>query len=113
MKFDFKRKILKNGMIVLFEKRDIPVVSVAFAVKNGGINETIEEKGISHFIEHMLYKGTPTRNSKKIAEEIEKNGGELNGFTSEEITTYYCKMPSKHLGVALNVLSDMIKKSLV
>jgi len=112
MKFDFKRKILKNGMIVLFEKRDIPVVSVAFAVKNGGINETIEEKGISHFIEHMLYKGTPTRNSKKIAEEIEKNGGELNGFTSEEITTYYCKMPSKHLGVALNVLSDMIKNPL-
>jgi len=112
MKFDFKRKILKNGMTVLFEKRDIPVVSVAFAVKNGGINETIEEKGISHFIEHMLYKGTPTRNSKKIAEEIEKNGGELNGFTSEEITTYYCKMPSKHLGVALNVLSDMIKNPL-
>lgn len=109
MKFDFKRKVLKNGMTVLFEKRDIPVVSVAFAVRNGGINESIEEKGISHFIEHMLYKGTPTRNTKKIAEEIEKNGGELNGFTSETITAYWCKMPSKHLDIALEVLGDMVK----
>lgn len=109
---NFHKKILKNGMTVLFEKRDIPVVSVAFAVRNGGINESEDEKGISHFIEHMLYKGTPTRNSKKIAEEIEKNGGELNGFTSETITAYWCKMPSKHLDIALEVLGDMIKNPL-
>jgi len=108
----FHRKILKNGMTILFEKRDLPVVSVAFAVRNGGINESISEKGISHFIEHMLYKGTPTRNTKKIAEEIEKNGGELNGFTDEAITAYWCKMPSKHLDVALNVLGDMVKNPL-
>tara|TARA_Y100000296_G_scaffold84251_1_gene117076 strand:+ start:1405 stop:2604 length:1200 start_codon:yes stop_codon:yes gene_type:complete len=112
MKFDFKRKVLKNGMTILFEKRDIPVVSVAFAVRNGGINESENEKGISHFIEHMLYKGTPTRNAKQIAEEIEKNGGELNGFTSEIITAFYCKMPSKHLDIALEVLGDMIKNPL-
>jgi len=112
MKFKFKTKVLKNGMTLVFEKRDVPVVSVAFAVRNGGINETLEEKGISHFIEHMLYKGTATRNSKKIAEEIEKNGGELNGFTSEEITAFWCKMPSKHLKIALDVLSDMVKNPL-
>lgn len=112
MKTTFSRKILKNGMTILFEKRDIPVVSVAFAVKNGGINEHESEKGISHFIEHMLYKGTLTRNAKEIAEEIEKNGGELNGFTSEEIVAYWCKMPSKHLDIALNVLSDMVKNPL-
>ncbi len=112
MKFDFKRKILKSGMTILFEKRDIPVVSVAFAVRNGGINEAVEEKGISHFIEHMFYKGTPKRNAKKIAEEIEKNGGILNGFTSETITAFWCKMPSKHLDVALDVLSDMVRNSL-
>lgn len=112
MKFKFKKKVLKNGMTLLFEKRNLPVVSVTFAVRAGGINESLDEKGISHFIEHMLYKGTPTRNSKKIAEEIEKNGGELNGFTSEEITAYWCKMPSKHLDIALNVLSDMIKNPL-
>jgi len=81
-------------------------------VRNGGINESLEEKGISHFIEHMLYKGTPTRNCKRIADEIEKNGGELNGFTSEEITAYWCKMPSKHFDLALEVLSDMVKNPL-
>ena len=108
----FYKKILKNGMTILFEKRDIPVVSVAFAVRSGGINESADEKGISHFIEHLLYKGTPKRNSQKIAEEIERNGGELNGFTDEAITAYWCKMPSKHLNIALDVLSDMIKNPL-
>jgi len=109
MKFEFKRKVLKNGMTLVFEKRDVSVVSVAFAVRYGGINEDVSEKGIAHFIEHMFYKGTPKRNSKKIAEEIERKGGELNGFTSEVLTAYWCKMPSKYLGVALDVLGDMVK----
>ena len=112
MKNNFYRKVLKNGMTLILEKRNLPVVSIAFAVKNGGVNEKEEEKGISHFIEHLLYKGTPTRNSKKIADEIEKRGGQLNGFTSEEITAYWCKIPSRHLKIALNVLSDMIKNPL-
>lgn len=112
MRMNFKKKILKNGMTIILEKRDLPVVSVAFAVKSGGVNEGEKERGISHFIEHLLYKGTPKRNSIKIAEEIEKNGGELNGFTSEIITAYWCKMPSKHLDVALDVLSDMVKNPL-
>jgi predicted Zn-dependent peptidase len=112
MNNSFKKKVLDNGMTILFEKRDLPVVSIGFAVRAGGINESLEEKGISHFIEHMLYKGTPTRDTKKIAEDIEKNGGMLNGFTSDTITAYYCKMPSKHLDVALDVLSDMVKNPL-
>lgn len=111
MELDFKKKILKNGMTILFEKRNLPVVSVAIAVRAGGVNEDISEKGISHFIEHMLYKGTKKRSYKQIAEDIEKNGGELNGFTSEEVTGYYCKMPSKHLNLALDVLSDIVKNS--
>ncbi len=112
MKANFYRKVLKNGMTVILEKRNLPIVSVAFAVRNGGVNEKEEEKGISHFIEHMLYKGTPSRDAKKIAEEIEKKGGELNGFTSDEITAYWCKMPSKNLKCALEVLSDMVKNPL-
>jgi len=112
MRHKFYRKILDNGMTVFFEKREIPVVAVAFAVRNGGINETIEEKGISHFIEHMLYKGTKKRNAKQIAEEIEKRGGELNGFTDEIITAYWCRMPSQYLDVALEVLGDMVKNPL-
>jgi predicted Zn-dependent peptidase len=107
-----ERKILSNGMTVVFKKRTNKVVSVAFAVRYGGANEKKEHKGIAHFIEHMLYKGTPTRDAHKISTEIEKNGGELNGFTSEQVTAYWCKIPSKHLNVALDVLSDMVKNPL-
>ncbi len=112
MKLQFYKKKLRNGITVLFEKRELPIVAVAFAVRNGGINEEISEKGISHFIEHMLYKGTPTRDAKKIAEEIERRGGELNGFTDEAITAYWCKIPSQHLDIALEVLGDMVKNPL-
>ncbi len=112
MKKNFKRKVLKNGLTVVFEKRDIPVVSMAFAVRSGGINESIDEKGISHFIEHMLYKGTKNRSSRQIAEEIERKGGEINGFTSEDLTAFYCKLPSKHAKVGLDVLTDIMKNSL-
>ncbi|HLC86916.1 MAG TPA: pitrilysin family protein [Candidatus Nanoarchaeia archaeon] len=112
LKNNFKKKILDNGLTIIFEKRDVPVVSIAYAVRCGGINESLEEKGISHFIEHMLYKGTPKRNAKKIAEDIEKNGGNLNGFTDETVTAYFCKLPSRHLDIALDVLTDMIKNPL-
>lgn len=107
-----QRKVLSNGMTVVFRKRENKVVSVAFAVRFGGGNEKAEHKGIAHFIEHMLYKGTPKRNSFQIASEIERNGGELNGFTSEQLTAFWCKMPSQHIDVALNVLSDMVKNPL-
>ncbi len=109
MKPKFHRKVLSNGMVVLFEKRALPTVSVAFAVRHGSLNESTSEKGISHFIEHLIYKGTPTRNSRQIAIEIERKGGELNGFTSETTTAFHCKMPSKHLKTALEVLSDIVK----
>ncbi len=112
MKQKFYRKVLKNGMTILFEKRDLPVVSVAFAVRHGGIHEELSEKGISHFIEHMLYKGTKNRTSKQISEELEKNGGEMNGFTENAITAYWCKMPSDKLKIALDVLSDLVKNPL-
>jgi len=110
MKYKFYRKVLKNGLTVLFEQRkNTKVVSVAFAVRYGGAYEKIEEKGLSHFIEHLLYKGTSNRNALQISKEIEKKGGVLNGFTGEQITAYWCKMPSKHLNVALDVLGDMVK----
>jgi predicted Zn-dependent peptidase len=112
MKYNFKKKILNNGITILFEKRDIPVISVAFAIKQGGINESLSEKGISHFIEHMLYKGTKKRSSRQIAREIEKKGGDLNGFTDEILTAYWCKLPSRHLDIALEVLGDMVRNPL-
>jgi predicted Zn-dependent peptidase len=109
MKPKFYRKVLKNGMTVILEKRDLPIISCAFAVRSGAIDEKLEEKGISHFIEHMFYKGTKTRNSIQIAQEIENNGGQLNGFTSETVVAYWAKMPSNKLNIALDVLSDLVK----
>lgn len=109
---NFKKKILKNGMTILFEKRNLPIVSVIFAVKSGGNNESLKEKGISHLIEHLLYKGTTSRSAKQIADSIEKSGGEINGFTTEELVGYWCKIPSNKLNLALDVLSDMIKNPL-
>jgi len=107
-----KRKVLENGMTVVFKERKNGVVAVAFAVRFGGLNEKIEHKGIAHFIEHMLYKGTTKRSSRDISMEIERNGGELNGFTSEQATAFWCKMPARHIDVALDVLSDMVKNPL-
>jgi len=105
----FFKKILKNGMTIIFEQRKgSGVISLAFAVKYGGIHESKNEKGISHFIEHMLYKGTRNRTAKQISEEIEKNGGILNGFTEDELTAYWCKMPANKIKIALDVLSDMM-----
>jgi len=108
----FYRKILKNGMTLIFEERDLPIVSVGIAVRYGGVNEPLSERGIAHFIEHMLYKGTKNRTSKQIPQEIEKNGGVMNGFTDEQITAFWCKMPSDKLHIALDVLSDMVKSPL-
>ena len=109
MKENFYRKVLKNGMTILFEKRDLPVVSVAFAVRAGGMNESENEKGIYHFMEHTLFKGTEKRTTQQISEEIEKKGGTLNAFTGEDLTVFLCKMPSEHLDVALVVLGDIVK----
>ncbi len=106
---NFKRKVFPNGFTLLFEKRAVPVVSVSLTVRSGGIYESDSEKGISHFIEHMLYKGTKKRSAKDIAFEIEKNGGELNGFTTETFTSFWCKMPSINLNIALDVLGDLVK----
>jgi predicted Zn-dependent peptidase len=111
-KVRFFRKKLKNGMTVLFEKRETGVVSLAFATKYGAVNEGLNEKGIAHFIEHLLYKGTSKRNTQQISKEIESKGGVLNGFTSESITAFWAKIPSRHIGIALGVLGDMIKNPL-
>jgi len=107
MKEFFKKK-LKNGVTVLFEKRKLPVVSVSASIRFGAAYETERNKGISHFIEHLMFKGTKTRKQEEIAREIEKKGGILNAYTSEEVTSYWNKMPSRHLDSAISIASDLI-----
>lgn len=105
---EFYKKKLENGLTILFEKRKLPIVSVAASVKFGSAYELMQNKGISHFVEHLMFKGTKTRSQKEIALEIEKKGGILNGFTSEEVTSYWCKIANKHSSLGLGIVSDLI-----
>ena len=103
---------LSNGLKVILEY--IPFVrSVSFGiwVKNGSRNENIETNGISHFIEHMLFKGTYNRSAKDIADEMDMVGGHLNAYTSKDYTCYYTKSLSIHLDKVLEVMSDMLLNS--
>lgn len=112
MKQEFFKKKLENGMTVLFEKRNLPVTSISFTAKTGAIVENKQEKGISHFVEHLLFKGTKNRSSEQIAKDIEKRGGIINGFTDETITSYWVKIPAKHSEIGIKILSDIITNPL-
>ncbi|WP_315114848.1 pitrilysin family protein [uncultured Clostridium sp.] len=103
---------ISNGLKVVLEKIDyVNSVSVGLWVKNGSRNEDKQNNGISHFIEHMLFKGTEKRSAKEIAESIEDVGGQINAFTAKESTCYYAKILDSHLDLALDVLSDMLFNS--
>lgn len=108
MQKDFFKETLSNGVTILFEKRNTPVVSVASFVKEGSAYESENQKGISHFIEHLLFKGTNNRSYLEIAKEIEKKGGVLNGYTEEEATAFWCKLPKKHFFSGVDIVSDLI-----
>lgn len=100
--------ILSNGLRVVYEK--IPTcrsVSFGIWVKTGSRNETEEQNGISHFIEHMLFKGTDRFTAKDIAELFDGIGGNVNAFTTKEYTCYYVKVLDEHLPLAIDVLADM------
>lgn len=107
----FKRK-LKNGIVVLFEKRELPIVSLCVANRFGAAYEKSEIKGVAHFMEHLVFTGTKTRSHEDISREIEKKGGILNAFTSHEITSFWCKLPSEHVLIGFDILSDMLKNPL-
>lgn len=110
MKNFFKKK-LRNGLIVLFEKRELPIVSFSISNRFGAGFETSEIKGIAHFIEHLLFTGTKTRTYEDISREIEKKGGILNAFTSHEITSFWFKLPSEHLFAGIDILADILKNA--
>jgi len=104
---------LKNGIRLVYEK--IPfakTVSVGIWVRAGSMYETKRENGISHFIEHMLFKGTKNRSAYKIAEEMDFVGGHMNAYTSRECTCYYSKTLSDSLELSVDMLSDMYYNSL-
>lgn len=104
--------VLSNGLRVVTEK--IPTgrsVSFGIWVRTGSRNENPLNNGISHFIEHMLFKGTGRFSAKDIAEQFDAIGGNVNAFTSKEYTCYYAKVLDEHLPIAVDVLSDMFFRS--
>lgn len=104
---------LDNGLRLLTsEMPHTRSVSVVFFVAAGPRYETEPEAGISHFIEHVCFKGTEKRrNSKEISEAIEGVGGILNGGTDKELTTFWCRVTSEHFLLAMDVLTDLLRGS--
>jgi predicted Zn-dependent peptidase len=110
----YKRHELRNGIKVVTER--IPhfkSVSIGFWFKAGSAYESEAENGLSHFIEHMLFKGTETRTAKEIAETMDSVGGQLNAFTAKECTCFYCRVIDEHLDLGINLLSDMVLHSVL
>ncbi|OAG27267.1 M16 family metallopeptidase [Thermodesulfatator autotrophicus] len=107
------KTVLDNGLTLIVEENHrAPVVSVQVWVKAGSAYEKDSEAGITHLIEHMIFKGTEKRKPGEIAATIESFGGSINAFTSYDYTCYYVNGPSEVLDTALDVLSDAIFHSI-
>jgi len=104
---------MPNGLRIIAER--IPhfrSVSIGLWVKSGSLYETEPENGVSHFIEHMLFKGTERRTARQIAEEMDAVGGSMNAFTSKECTCFYAKVVDEHLPMAMDLIADIVRNSL-
>jgi predicted Zn-dependent peptidase len=105
----YKKLKIKNGLtMVVSPMPQMTSVTMGVWIGIGGRYESPEQSGISHFVEHMLFKGTHTRTAKDLKELIEGVGGSFNGFTSDEVTCYMVKVPFKYLDLGMDVLSDMV-----
>ena len=108
----YRKLVLDNGVRVVTERMPtLKSVTVGVWVTTGSRDEQPSQAGYSHFIEHMLFKGTRNRSSAEISREIDALGGEMNAFTSRETTTYYVKVLDQQLDRALELLSDLFHHS--
>ncbi len=104
--------VLKNGTRIISEYRDhTQSVSAGVYIHTGSSFEKKEDNGISHFLEHMFFKGTKKRTSLQISEEIENVGGQLNAYTGREFTAYYAKVLKEHTELAVDIIMDMLQNS--
>jgi predicted Zn-dependent peptidase len=109
----FNKTVLSNGLTVISEKIEtVRSVSVGVWIKTGSRFEELQQNGIAHFLEHMVFKGTKNRSALKIAQSLESLGGNLNAFTGKEVTCYYAQSLDIHLKQTIDVLSDMLCNSL-
>ena len=106
--FDIKKHKLENGLEVITIKKDTQISSINIGVKVGALNESLNEKGISHYIEHMLFKGTEKRTFQKLNDDLEALGGEYNAYTDFSQTVYSISCLEDELKSAIEILSDML-----
>ncbi|MGV3759382.1 MAG: M16 family metallopeptidase [Actinomycetota bacterium] len=100
---------LPNGLRIVTETMpEARSVSLGAWVRVGGRDEPAELSGASHFLEHLLFKGTEVRGAREIAEAVDAVGGEMNAFTSREHTAYYARLPHAHLGLGVEILGDVL-----
>src|SRR5271170_6637963 len=103
------KEILPNGLVVLTEPMEhVHSVSVGIWLRSGSRREQPEINGISHFIEHMVFKGTQRRTAEDIAREIDRLGGMLDAFTSKEMVCFNTRVLDEHLAKAFDILADMV-----
>jgi predicted Zn-dependent peptidase len=108
----YLKHTLANGIQVIAERFDtVQSVSIGLFLRSGVLYENDRLQGVSHFIEHMLFKGTRRRSAKKIASEFDRIGGYLNAFTAKDYCCYYARVVRDRLDVAVDVLSDMVMNS--
>lgn len=103
-----KDKLINGTKVVMENIPYVNSVSVGVLINTGSVNEDKDINGLSHFIEHMLFKGTQNRTAKELAEIIDNVGGHVNAYTGTEYTCFYVKVLDKHLITAIDVLSDML-----
>ncbi|MEA3305293.1 MAG: pitrilysin family protein, partial [Candidatus Omnitrophota bacterium] len=107
--YKYNKKTLDNGLKIIAHKMpQMKSAALGIWIAAGGRYENMDNRGISHFTEHLLFKGTKKRTTVQIKNSIEGIGGVLNGFTSEEVTCYFTKVIGRHIGLGLDVLSDMV-----
>lgn len=110
----YKRTVIENGIRVVTEEiPHVRSVTIGFWLRSGSRDEHAGNNGISHLIEHVLFKGTHTRSAREIAEAIDAAGGQLNAFTSKEHTCYYARVLDGHLPMATEILADMLLNSTI
>ncbi len=106
---NLRRTVLPNGLIVLTERMEhLRSVAMGVWIKSGSRCEAAETNGISHFVEHMLFKGTRSRSAQHIAREMDSIGGNLDAFTGKETICFNVKSLADHVPIALDVLADLV-----
>ena len=106
------RKLDCGVRVVMETIPHVQSAAIGIWVKTGAVNETLKYAGVSHYIEHMMFKGTENRNAREIAADIDKIGGQMNAFTSKESTCYYVKVLKDNFEKGAEVLLDMLSNSL-